>query len=120
METNVGNAFYTVEKNLRRASLSMSGAMEKSFAHLHEQANVISKEIVRQTGQKDILQAGLSSDEAARIYRESFLYDSDESLFGQINNDQEAYFKRSKKMIEHVYLLKKILSLQGIGGKHCA
>ena len=106
METNVGNAFYTVEKNLRRTSLSMSGAMEKSFAHLHDQASIISKEIIRQTGQKDILRAVLTSDEAARIYRESFLYDGDGILFGQVNGDQENYFKRTKKRFFKYYLCK--------------
>lgn len=104
METNAGNAFYTVEKNLRRTSLSMSGAMEKSFAHLREQANVIASEIGRQLGQTDILRAVLTSDEAARIYRESFLYDRDETLFGQVNEEQEPYFKRSKKRFFKYYL----------------
>ena len=104
METNAGNAFYIVEKNLKRTALSMSGALEKSFAHLREQARAIAMEISRQTGQKDILRAVLTSDEAARIYRESFLYDRDESLFGQINSGEEPYFKRSKKRFFKYYL----------------
>jgi len=104
METNAGNAFYTIEKNLKRTSLSMSGAMEKSFAHLREQANVIESQICRQLGQKDVLRAVLSLDDAARIYRESFLYDRDEALFGQINGEQEPYFKRSKKRFFKYYL----------------
>ena len=104
METNAGNAFYTIEKNLKRTSLSMSGAMEKSFAHLREQANVIESQICRQLGQKDVLRAVLCLDDAARIYRESFLYDRDEALFGQINGEQEPYFKRSKKRFFKYYL----------------
>ena len=104
METNAGNAFYIVEKNLKRTALSMSGALEKSFAHLREQARAIAGEISRQTGQKDILRAVLTSDEAARIYRESFLYDRDESLFGQINSGKEPYFKRSKNRFFKYYL----------------
>ena len=104
METVAGNAFYIVEKNLKRTALSMSGALEKSFAHLREQATVIAGEIARRTGQKDILRAVLTSDEAARIYRDSFLYDRDEALFGQINGAQEPYFKRSKKRFFKYYL----------------
>ena len=104
METNAGNAFYIVEKNLKRTALSMSGALEKSFAHLREQARVIAGEISRQTGQDDILRAVLSSDEAARIYRESFLYDREEPLFGQVNSEEEPYFKRSKNRFFKYYL----------------
>lgn len=116
METIAGNAFYTVEKNLKRTSLSMSGAMEKSFAHLREQANVIAGEITRQIGQKDILRAVLTSDEAARIYKESFLYDRDESLFGQVNGAQEPYFKRSKKRFFKYYLCSVLAEKTTLGG----
>ncbi len=104
METNAGNAFYIVEKNLKRTALSMSGALEKSFAHLREQARAIAGEISRQTGQTDILRAVLTSDEAARIYRESFLYDRDEPLFGQVNSGAEPYFKRIKNRFFKYYL----------------
>ena len=104
METNAGNAFYIVEKNLRRTALSMSGALEKSFAHLHEQARAIACEITRQTGQKDILRAVMTSDEAARIYRESFLYGRDEAFFGKVNGDREPYFSRWKNRFFKYYL----------------
>ncbi|MBR6743872.1 MAG: hypothetical protein IKM00_01460 [Clostridia bacterium] len=104
METNAGNAFYIVEKNLKRTALSMSGAWEKSFAHLREQARAIAGEISRQSGQKDILRAVLTSDEAARIYRESFLYGREEALFGEINRREEPYFRRAKNRFFQYYL----------------
>lgn len=104
METSAGNAFYIVEKNLKRTALSLSGSLEKSFAHLHEQANAIAGEIFRQTGQKDVLRAVLTSDEASHIYKDSFLYERDESLFAKVNQKQEPYFKRSKDRFFKYYL----------------
>ena len=104
METIAGNAFDIIDKNLKRTALSMSGALEKSFAHLHEQANAIEGEIYRQTGQRDVLRAVLTSDEAARIYRESFLDGRDDTLFGEVNCEEEAYFQRSKNRHFKYYL----------------
>ena len=104
METIAGNAFDIIDKNLKRTALSMSGALEKSFAHLHEQANAIGGEIYRQTGQKDVLRAVLTSDEAARIYRESFLDGRDDTLFDEVNCGEEAYFQRSKNRHFKYYL----------------
>ena len=104
METIAGNAFDIIDKNLKRTALSMSGALEKSFAHLHEQANAIEGEIYRQTGQRDVLRAVLTSDEAARIYRESFLGGRDDVLFADVNREEESYFQRSKNRHFKYYL----------------
>ena len=104
METGVGSAFYAVEKNLIRTSLIMAGATEKSFAHLHEQAHAIAKEIVRQTGGKDILSTVLTSDEAAHIYRESYLYDRKEAFFAEVNRKEEPYFKKMLSRFFKYYL----------------
>ena len=104
METGVGSAFYAVEKNLKRTSLAMASGAEKSFAHLQEQANAITKEIIRQTGQKDILNAVLTSDEAAHIYRESRLYVREEALFADINRGEEPYFKKMLSRFFRYYL----------------
>lgn len=113
METGIGSAFYAVEKNLKRTSFIMAGATEKSFAHLHEQANAIVKEIVRQTGAKDILSAVLTSDEAAHIYRESFLYDREESFFADVNQKEEPYFKRALSRFFRYYLCDAIAKKGG-------
>lgn len=104
METGIGNAFYAVEKNLKRTTLAMASGVEKSFAHLHEQANAISKEIIRQTGIKDILSAVLTSDEAAHIYRESYLYNKEEVFFAEVNRNEEPYFKRMLSRFFRYYL----------------
>jgi len=104
METIAGNAFYVVEKNLKRTSLSLSGALEKSFAHLRDQATAIADEIFHQTGQQDVLRAILTSDEAAHIYKESFLYGAKEPFFARINQKEEPYFKRVKDRIFKYYL----------------
>lgn len=104
METGVGSAFYAVEKNLKRTTLVMASGVEKSFAHLHEQANAIAKEIIRQTGGKDILHAVLTSDEAAHIYRESYLYDREEVFFADVNRGEEPYFKRMLSRFFKYYL----------------
>jgi len=104
MEKGVGSAFYAVEKNLKRTTFVMASGVEKSFAHLHEQANAIAKEIVRQTGIKDILNAVLTADEAARIYRESYLYDREEIFFAEINRKEEPYFKRMLSRFFRYYL----------------
>ncbi len=104
MEPGTGSAFYAVEKNLKRTSLIMASAAEKSFAHLHEQANAIAKEITLRIGRKDILKAILTSDEAAHIYRESYLYDREEILFGDVNKKEEPYFKRMLSRFFKYYL----------------
>lgn len=104
METIAGNAFDIIEKNLKRTSLSMSGALEKSFAHLRERANAIACEIAAQTGQRDILRAVLTSDEAARIYRGSFRDEEGEALLGMENCGEESYFRRSRDRFFKYYL----------------
>ena len=113
METGVGSAFYAVEKNLKRTSFVMAGATEKSFAYLHEQANAIVKEIVRQTGAKDILGAVLTSDDAAHIYRESFLYNREEIFFADVNRKEEPYFKRMLSRFFRYYLCDAIAKKGG-------
>ena len=104
IETGIGSAFYAVEKNLKRTTLFMASGVEKSFAHLQEQANAIAKEIVNQTGAKDILHAVLTSDEAAHIYRESYLYDRGEAFFADVNQKEEPYFKRTLSRFFKYYL----------------
>ena len=104
IETGIGSAFYAVEKNLKRTTLFMASGVEKSFAHLQEQANAIVKEIVSRTGTKDILQAVLTSDEAAHIYREGYLYDRGEAFFADVNQKEEPYFKRTLSRFFKYYL----------------
>jgi len=113
METGVGSAFYAVEKNLKRTTSAMAVGAEKSFAHLHEQANAIAKEIVRQTGTKDVLSAVLTSDEAAHIYKESYLYDREEIFFAEINRKEEPYFKRMLSRFFQYYLCDAIAKKGG-------
>ena len=104
MGMGVGNAFYAIEKNLKRTTLAMASGAEKSFAHLHEQANVIVKEIIRQTGGKDILSTVLTSDDAAHIYRESYLDHQEGTFFAEINQKEEPYFKRMLSRFFRCYL----------------
>ena len=104
MEWMANNEFYTAGKNLYRTSVALSRSMEKSFAHLRDQARSIISRIAKETGQQDILRAILTSDEAARIYRESFVNDSEKDLFAPVNQPTQAYFKRSLQRFYKLYL----------------
>ena len=104
MEWMANNKFYTAGKNLYRTSVALSRSMEKSFAHLRDQARSIISRIAKETGQQDILRAILTSDEAARIYRESFVNDSEKDLFAPVNQPTQAYFKRSLQRFYKLYL----------------
>ena len=98
------NDFYTAGKNLYRTSVSLSRSMEKSFAHLNDQARSIVNRIAAETGQQDVLRAILTSDESTRIYRESFVEDDTENLFSPVNRSVQDYFKRSLQRFYKLYL----------------
>ena len=108
MENTMENTFYIVEKNLKRTSLALSASMEKCFSHLCEQARAAVREIVRETGQTDILRAVLTSDEAVRIYRERVLYETDGPLFAEINQNEAPYFRRALHRFFRLYLCSAI------------
>lgn len=102
MEMTAENAFHIIGKNLKKTSLSLSRSMEKSFAHLGEQAHMLSRTILDETGHTDVLRAVLTSDEAVRIYRESFADMQGETpIMAQM---QESYFQRSLDRFFKLYL----------------
>ncbi len=105
------NDFYTVGKNLYRTSVSLSRSMEKGFAHLRDQAKSIVSRLTDELGQTDVLRAILTSDEAVRIYRESFVNEDDQPLFAIVNQPTEAYFKRSLQRFYKLYLCDAIAHL---------
>lgn len=113
MEMTAENAFHIVGNNLKRTSAALSRSMEKSFAHLYEQAHAIAQEIARETGQTDILRAVLTSDDATRIYRESFLYKAEETFFAEVNQNAEPYFKRTLFRFFKLFLCDAISSRGG-------
>ncbi|MBQ8496521.1 MAG: hypothetical protein IJ489_03580 [Clostridia bacterium] len=104
METVAENAFHIVGKNLKRTTYALSRSIEKSFAHLCEQAHMIAHTLINETGQTDVLGAVLTSDEAARIYRESFSSEQEEALFAEINRAQEPYCRRTLSRLFRLYL----------------
>lgn len=104
METAAENAFHIIGRNLKRTEQSLSHSMEKAFAHLSEQANMIVHTIMSETGQTDLLSAILTSDETAHIYRESFSPEQEKMLFAEINRTQESYFQRSLSRLFRLYL----------------
>lgn len=115
METMAENAFHIVGKNLKRTSVSLSKAAEKSFAHLGEQAYMLAKKIAIETGYSDVVSAILTADDAARIYRESFPGGDADTLFADVNRSEEPYFKRTVSRLYKLYLCDAIAAL---GKKH--
>jgi len=101
-------AFAAIEKNLRRTHVSGAVSAEKRFAHIREQAELLSRRIKRETGCTDILRAIFSFDEAARIYRECRNDFGGTALFGEVNRAEEAFFFRQLGRHDRFYLAKCI------------
>lgn len=101
-------AFAAIEKNLRRTHVSGAATAEKRFAHIREQAELLSRRIMRETGCADILRAVLSFDEAVHIYRECRNDFGRSALFGEVNRAEEAFFFRQIGRYDRFYLAKCI------------
>lgn len=97
-----------LEQNLLDTHMQASASAEKSFAHLHEIAQFIIKEIRQGTGETDILRAVFHSDEASYIYRRYSTDQSIESAFASINHEEERYFSRQTSRFWRFYLCKSI------------
>ncbi len=104
---NTGN-HQILQKNIDRVKLQASSAAEKSFAHLCEMARMISSEILRATGEKDIIRAVLQTDEAARIYRSFFSEQATDSHFADVNQAEERFFDRETERFVKLYLCRRI------------
>lgn len=112
METETGHltglsaegAYAAIGKNLRRTAVSAAAAEEKRFAHIKEQAEILTRRITRETGCADILRAVLSFDEAAPIYRECVNSLRTSDLFGKVNHAKEAFFLRQVERYDRFYL----------------
>jgi hypothetical protein len=104
---NTGN-YQILKRNCDRVCSQASSAAEKSFAHLLEIADLIASEILKETGERDILHAVLHTDNAAHIYREMFSMAETENRFAEINAGEEPFFKKEVGRFAALYLCRSI------------
>lgn len=97
-----------IEENLKKISAVIANAAEKSFAHVKDQATLITRRILRETGVQDVLQAVLTTDEAVRIYRDERDLKSISPSFGEINRDKESFLRHQTMRFTRFYLCKCI------------
>ncbi len=101
-------AFSAIEKNLDRTTAQMAVAAEKSFAHIKERADMICLQIRRELGYDNITEAVLTTDEAVRIYRNSFERGKRSEWFDIVNREEESFFKRKNNRTETLCLCRHI------------
>ncbi len=102
-------------KNLDHVHIQASSAAEKSFAHLHEMASLISYKIRKTTEEEDLLYAVIHSDEAVSIYRNAFSETFSCSAFSPVNQEEECFFERQTLLRSRLYLCRSIAKT---GKKH--
>lgn len=102
------SAYAVIAKNLHHLSEVTSTAAERGFAHIKEQANVISRMIAHETGIPDVLEAVLTTDEAVRIYREGRGNAETAPLFGEVNRAEEPFFRGQMARFTRFYLCRCI------------
>lgn len=85
-----------------------SSAAEKSFAHLREIADLIASEIIKETGDQDILHAILHTDGATGIYRNAFPRCHPLGRFADVNSGEEPFFDKETERLTSFYLCRAI------------
>ena len=102
-EDRLSGAEQAIRANLSYTLRSASSAAEKRLAHLKEQADWITRRILRETGQSDVMQAILLSDDAAAIYRENATDGEAPALFGAVNAAEERPVLRAISRLDRFY-----------------
>ena len=97
-----------LKRNIDRTWSQSSSAAEKSFAHLREVAEMIASEIIKETGEKDILHAILHTDHATGIYREAFPRRNPSAHFADVNAGEEPFFDKELERLAAFYLCRSI------------
>ena len=103
--------FAAICKNLRRNAVCGASAVEKRFAYIKEEADALAHRIERVTGCTDIVDAILTTDEAAHLYRECLNNTASEVPFGNVNRAEHPYFCRMQNRFDRLYLCRCLAGL---------